>query len=347
MDKGAEPEVLWRIEGAAGIIVLNRPAALNALTLNMVREMGAALDIFERDARITRVIVRGAGQKAFCAGGDIRRLYEQGRAGDHDAQLVFWHEEYILNMRIKRFPKPYISLINGIVMGGGVGISQHGAWRIGSETYVFAMPEVGIGFFPDVGATYFLPRLPYKVGTMLALTGARVKAADALAFGLVDSIVPEAKFDLLQAALGKGLDVDRTLSEYALPLEHGPYFEQRSEIAGWFAGQTASAILDKLKASGLEMAQGFAKDMTNKSPLSVCIAAEQMRIGPGLDFNSAMKMEFRVVSRICKEADFYEGVRCVLIERGAEPRWHFAGIADVPSAKIADMFAPLPENELN
>ena len=184
----SEPEVLVEKRGCAGFLTLNRPKALNALNLGMVRAIAAALDEWERDPAVTRVVVTGAGGRAFCAGGDIRLLYEQGRAGDHAAQLAFWREEYQLNRRIKRYSKPYIALVDGIVMGGGVGVSAHGAHLVAGEGFTFAMPEVGIGFFPDVGATYLLPRLPHRAGVYLAMTGARAHAGDALALGLADPL---------------------------------------------------------------------------------------------------------------------------------------------------------------
>ncbi len=346
MNDGLHAEILWRVEGAAGVIVLNRPAALNALTLNMVRQIDVALDAFERSPQVTRVVVRGAGEKAFCAGGDIRLLYEQGKAGDHAAQLAFWREEYILNMRIKHFSKPIISLINGIVMGGGVGVSQHGTFRVASESYVFAMPEVGIGFFPDVGATFFLPRLPDGFGMMLALTGARVKVADAVAFGLVDAHVPLEKFDALEASLAAGEDVATAVGAFSVPVQPGPYYEHRAQIAQWFAPGSPVGVMARLKLSGSDLATRLLAEMSTKSALSIAIAGEQMRRGAALDFDEAMRIEYRVVSRICKSQDFYEGVRTVLIEKGATPHWEFAEVGLVPEARIAAMFAPLPSGEL-
>ena len=180
-DAAAEPEVLCERRGAAGMIVLNRPRALNAVTHGMVRAIASALDAWEKDPAVTRVVVTGAGDRAFCAGGDIRQLYELGRSGRHAETLAFWREEYILNARIKRYSKHYVAIVDGIVMGGGVGLSLHGSHRIAGDRYLFAMPEVGIGFFPDVGATYALPRLPGQAGLWLGLTGARIRRADAVA----------------------------------------------------------------------------------------------------------------------------------------------------------------------
>ena len=209
-----EPEARIERRGRAGFIVLDRPRALNALTLTMVRAISRALDDFERDPAIARVVV-AAGGRAFCAGGDIRKLYEQGRAGDHAAQLTFWREEYILDQRIKRFSKPYVALIDGIVMGGGVGLGMHGSHRVVSERCVFAMPEVGIGFFPDVGATWLLPRLPHRIGVFLALTGLSAEAGDLAALGLVTAFAPSGSFQALERALEGESSLEEILLRFA------------------------------------------------------------------------------------------------------------------------------------
>ena len=210
---GAQAEIDRR--GAAGVVVLNRPKALNALTLTMVRLMAAALDAWELDPAVTRVVIRGAGDKAFCAGGDIRHLYDLGRAGAHAEQLAFWRGEYQLNRRIRTYPKPVVALIDGIVMGGGVGVSINASHRIAGERFVFAMPEVGIGFFPDVGGTFFLPRLARHAGVYFALTGLRADPGDALAFGLADAFVPSAAFAALAEALESEAPVEATISRFA------------------------------------------------------------------------------------------------------------------------------------
>ena len=213
-----EPETLVERRGRAGWITLNRPRALNALTLGMVREISAALDAFERDANVEFVVVTGAGERAFCAGGDVRWLNERGRAGDHAAQLAFWGEEYILNRRIKRYRKPYVALIDGIVMGGGVGVSLHGTYRVVGERTVFAMPEVGIGLFPDVGGTYLLPRVPGHFGAFLALTGLQAKAGDLVALGLATQFTPSAEMSKLAEALaGEPGPLEAILARFAAP----------------------------------------------------------------------------------------------------------------------------------
>ena len=231
-DAAPEAEALIERRGGAGVIVLNRPRALNALTLTMVRLIAGALDDWERDPGVTRVVLRGAGEKAFCAGGDIRHLYELGRAGDHEAQLTFWREEYQLNERIRTYPKPVVALIDGIVMGGGVGVSINAAHRVAGERFVFAMPEVGIGFFPDVGGTYFLPRLARRAGVYFALTGLRANAGDALAFGLVQTFVPSARFGDLAAALEGDAPVEATLA----PFCGEPAALRTDEGGGWRRG---------------------------------------------------------------------------------------------------------------
>src|SRR3954469_17092683 len=207
MDSPAS-EILFEGRGAAGIVTLNRPKALNAVTHDMVRALARQLEAWANDAAVTRVIITAAGERAFSAGGDIRALYELGRAGRQAEALTFWRDEYPLNALIKRYPKPYIALIDGIVMGGGVGVSVHGSHRVAGDRYLFAMPEVGIGFFPDVGATWFLPRLPGEIGTWLALTGERLGAADGCAAGTATHRVPSARFAELLDGLTGTVPVD-------------------------------------------------------------------------------------------------------------------------------------------
>lgn len=344
-----QDEVLCERAGEAGLITLNRPKALNALTLGMVRAMRAALDGWADDPLVTRIVVQGAGGKAFCAGGDIRRLYEMGRAGEHEEALTFWREEYELNVLIQRYPKPYVSLIDGICMGGGVGISLHGSHRVAGENYLFAMPEVGIGFFPDVGATYALPRLPGRTGAYLALTGARVKAADALALGLATHAVASADIDALREALVAGEDVDGALASRARDPGPAPLETARNVIDDCFSQENVGDVLDHLDAAavgGSMIAGDIAAVIRTKSPTSLCIAFEQMRRGPDLDFTEAMKLEFRIVSRILDGHDFYEGVRSVIIDKDQSPDWRPDNLPAVTPALVEAYFADLGEREL-
>jgi len=341
-----DSEAICTREGAAGLIVLNRPAALNALTLSMVRAMRAALDAWAPDPAVTRVVVTGAGEKAFCAGGDIRRLYDLGRSGGRDEALRFWREEYELNALIRRYPKPYLSLIDGICMGGGVGVSLHGSHRVAGERYLFAMPEVGIGFFPDVGATYALPRLPGEAGAYLALTAERVRAGDALALGLATHACASAALPGLRAALIAGEPVDAALAAVAARPEPGPVAAERATIDACFQGETVEGILDALDRAGTAFAAKTAATIRTKSPTSLKIALEQVRRGRGLSFEAAMRTEFRIVSRIVDGRDFYEGVRAVIVDKDQAPRWSPADLGGVSRDDVEAYFGALGESEL-
>jgi len=342
-------EVLCEKRGEAGLITLNRPKALNALTLGMVREMRRVLDAWAQDPAVTRVVVQGAGEKAFCAGGDIRQLTDDLKAGRREEALAFWREEYQLNIRIKRYPKPYISLIDGIVMGGGVGVSLHGTYRVAGDRYLFAMPEVGIGFFPDVGATYALPRLPGQTGMYLALTGERVKRADARMLGLATHAVPSGNIEGLREALIGGDAVEAALARVATDPEEAPLEIQRELIDSCFSAGSVVEVLARLDAAagkGSEFAAKTAAGMRAKSPTSLCLAFEQVRRGATLEFEDAMRTEFRIVSRIGDGHDFHEGVRAVLIDKDNRPAWQPASLEGVEKAAIERHFADLGDREL-
>lgn len=345
----SEPEVRVEKGGCAGLIVLNRPKALNALTLGMVRAIAAALDEWERDETIARVVVTGAGGRAFCAGGDIRQLYEQGRAGDHAAQLTFWLEEYRLNRRIKRYSKPYVALVDGVVMGGGVGLSAHGAHLVAGEGFAFAMPEVGIGFFPDVGATYLLPRLPDLAGVYLAMTGARAGAGDAAALGLAQAVVPSARIGELAEALTDRQPINSIIARFAAPTTASPLAAQRAVIEACFGHPTPAQIIAALGVAangGSAFARVAREAMLTKSPTSQAIALRQMQIGGALSFEDAMTVEFRIVSRICRGHDFYEGVRALIVDKDNRPQWRPAAAEAVSKADTDGYFAPLGESDL-
>ena len=346
----SEPEITFEKARCCGLITLNRPRALNALTLNMVREMAGALDRWERDSGITRVIIRGAGGKAFCAGGDLRILYDLGKAGRHAEQLSFWREEYCLNRRIKLYSKPYVALADGIVMGGGAGISVHGSHVIAGEHFTFAMPEVGIGFFPDVGATFFLPRLPGKTGVYLALTGAGMTCADAVAFGVASAHVPSARHAGLVQRLIGGEEIAAAIAAESAPPPASALHRQSQFIQRCFSAATLPSILanlDDAGHAGLDFARSAAHAIRSKSPSSLAIALRQMQIGAKLDIDEALRTEFRIVSRIARGHDFYEGMRAVIIDKDHRPLWNPAGIECVELADVAAYFAPLPEGELD
>jgi enoyl-CoA hydratase len=345
----SEPEVLVDRRGCAGRLTLNRPKALNALNLGMVRTIAAALDDWERDPAVSRVIVTGAGGRAFCAGGDIRLLYDQGRADDHAAQLTFWREEYQLNRRIKRYSKPYIALVDGIVMGGGVGVSAHGARLIAGERFAFAMPEVGIGFFPDVGATYLLPRLPHRVGAYLAMTALRANAGDAVALGLAQAMIPGARMGEFAAALEDGASIDSAILQFAAPPPPSGILAHAKLIEHCFRHSTRTQIvsaLGKAADAGSQFASAAMEAMLGKSPTSQAIALGQMEAGRSLSFEEAMTLEFRIVSRICRGHDFYEGVRALIVDKDNKPRWRPSADGEVSSAEVSAYFAPLGASDL-
>jgi enoyl-CoA hydratase len=340
-----EAEVLFERRGAVGLITLNRPKALNALTHGMCLAMKAQLDVWAVDPAIKTVVVRGAGERAFCAGGDIRALYDSGRAGTRYA-LDFYRDEYILDATIKHFPKPYVALIRGIVMGGGVGVSLHGSHRVADETTMFAMPETGIGLFPDVGGSYFLPRLPGKTGMYLALTGTRLKSADALNSGVATHFVPAANTDSLIERLATGDAPDAAITALAGDAGAPPLAQHQALINRCFAGNSVETILSALAAELNEWAVATATTIRTKSPTSLKLAFRQLREGRRLAFDDCMRMEFRMVNRVIAGHDFYEGVRATIIDKDQAPKWQPAMLEAVSEADIDAYFAPLGEKEL-
>ena len=342
-------EILFERRGAAGLIMLNRPAALNAVTHAMVLALRAQLDTWAGDPSITRVVIMAAGERAFSAGGDIRHLYELGRAGRHAEMLQFWRDEYPLNAAIKNYRKPYVALIDGIVMGGGVGVSLHGSHRVAGDRFSFAMPEVGIGFFPDVGATWFLPRLPGELGAYCGLTGERFNGADAVAAGLATHCIPSARFPALIEALAGTVPVDAALAAFVEEAGEGPIMARRQTIDRLFAGNSVEdilAALDREAASASADAAWAGKTaatMRTKSPLSLKLALTQVRRGKAWDFETCMRAEFRIVSRIVEGHDFYEGVRAVIVDKDNAPRWRPATLAEVGAAEVERHFAPLAD----
>ena len=346
-------DILFERRGVAGIVTLNRPQALNALTYDMVLALRAQLDAWAGDAAVTRVVIRAAGERAFCAGGDIRALYDLGQAGRHDEALQFWRDEYPLNATIKRYRKPYVALIDGIVMGGGVGVSVHGSHRVAGDRFQFAMPEVGIGFFPDVGATWFLPRMPGELGTYCALTGERLRLADGCAAGLATHRIASARFAALLDALTGAVAVDAVLAAFAEPAGEGPIVARRAIIDRLFAGDRVEGILDALdreaasRSADAEWAGTTAATIRGKSPLSLKLALAQVRRGKEWDFETCMRAEFRIVSRVIQDHDFHEGVRAVIVDKDNKPRWRPSTLAEVSEAEVARHFAPLAGGDLD
>lgn len=344
-----EPEVLLETRGAAGVITLNRPKALNALNLPMVREILPRLREWAKDPAITRVIIKGAGDRAFCAGGDVRALHDLGRAGRVGEALQFWREEYVLNDYIGSLPKPYISLIDGICMGGGFGLSAHGQYRVAGDRYLFAMPEVNIGLIPDVGGSHVLPRLPGAFGHFLALTATRIHAPAAHACGLATHVAHTEAFPALEEALCAGGDVDTVLAEHCVLPGDSAFVPHLDFIAEAFGQESLPGIFSALETAAgnggkhAEFAATCLKAMRAASPTSLLLVMEQMRRGGRQDLSACMKMEMRMVSRIAEDGDFYEGVRAVLVDKDNSPRWNPTRLEDVDPAAIAHHFDPIPE----
>ena len=339
-------EILFARRGPLGLITLNRPEALNAVTLSMIRSLAARFDRWEKDARLRAIVIRGAGGRAFSAGGDIKALYESRAKGDRALAATYYSEEYPQNRRVFRYPKPYIALIDGIAMGGGVGLSVHGSHRVATERTLFAMPETGIGLFPDVGGSYFLPRLPGEIGMYLGLTGARLKAADCLYTGIATHYVPSARLEELVGALADAdwregrVAASAVLDRFAEDAGPPPLATQRAAIDRCFKAASVEAILAALGREGSEWAAGVAATIATKSPTSLRLTYRQLRLGKSLDFEAAMAMEYRLCQYCMDGHDFYEGVRAAVIDKDNKPKWQPASLADVSDADIERAFLP-------
>lgn len=320
-------DILFDRRGAIGLVTLNRPKALNALTLPMIRAFARQLDRWEPDAAVRAIVMVGAGDRAFCAGGDIRAIHDAGKSDDPVGQ-AFFREEYALNLRLHRLAKPTVAILDGVTMGGGVGLSVHGSHRVATEKLLFAMPETGIGLFPDVGGGYFLPRCPGETGTYLGLVGARLKAADALYVGAATHLVESAGVEELVAALA-GADfgqnphgaVNRVLAQRQAASGDPPLKQHRATIDRCFAGSSVEAILAALEADGGEWAGAARAAILHKSPTSLKITLRQLRSGASMGLAEELRMEYRMTQACLLGTDLYEGVRAVVIDKDNKPRW--------------------------
>ena len=324
-------------DGRAGRILLNRPKALNALDLPMVRALTATLLAWRDDPHVQVVVIEGAGDRAFCAGGDILSLRENAMAGRHEAVEAFFSEEYELNKLIASYPKPYVALIDGVCMGGGIGVSIYGPYRVASEHAMFAMPETAIGFFPDIGGSFFLPRLPGQVGAYLGLTGARVRGADAVRAGFATHFVPRARIASLSAALAE--DGAGALGAFAETLPDGTLAGERAAIDRCFAGDSVPAILRRLEAEGSEWAAGALKHLRQVSPSACVWSLRALRLGAERDLTACLAMELRMTRTITNHPDFIEGVRAMLVDKDRAPKWNPPGFDAVRVADIDRIFA--------
>jgi enoyl-CoA hydratase len=344
MDFGGGDEIRFERLGKAGVVTLTRPQALNAVTHRMVQALDKALRAWERDDCVDVVVVKAEG-RAFSAGGDILHIYEAGRAGK--LPVEFFADEYRLNARIKRFKKPYVALIDGIVMGGGVGISFHGSQRVMTENAQFAMPEVGIGFFPDVGASHLLPDLGGSFGMYLALTGNRIRYGDAVWSGLAThAIKAEDQAGFLDRLAATG-DPESVLRRFFISAKRETDRPTLAAIAQHFAQASLIDIIDSLEraAAADEFAAKTLATVRTRSPTSLHVAWRQISAGLTLSMDECMKMEFRILNRMLAGHDFYEGIRAAIIDKGSKPHWQPASIDAVGTADIDAYFAPL-EREL-
>jgi len=348
-----DQEILFEQKGQLGVITLNRPKALNALTHEMAVALDKQLQVWGADDSIKAALIKGAGEKAFCAGGDIVKLYKEGKAGS-DYPARFYHDEYICNARVKHFPKPYIAFIDGIVMGGGVGVSVHGSHRIATEKTLFAMPESGIGLFPDVGGTYFLPRCPGEIGMYLGLTGARLKGADSIYAGIANSYMQSVNLEGLEQSLSTMQfsadpyqDVSQLISVYAEDPGASGLAELQSLIDTHFSHSTIEEILASLDGDSGDWAAKTAKGLRSKSPTSMKVTCQQIRVGAEFEFDDCMKLEWRLVNRIIKGVDFYEGTRAVVIDKDQSPVWVPDTLDQVSTEDVDAYFAPLDTGDLD
>jgi len=337
--------VILRTEAALGHITLNRPNALNALTYEMCASICDALQNWAVDDAVHAVLIDAVPGRAFCAGGDIRSIYRLGRDDPAQAE-AFFATEYRLNATVRHFPKPYIALLNGITMGGGAGLSVHGSHRIATENASFAMPETGIGLYPDVGGSFFLSRLPGETGTYLALAGVRIGTADMLALGLATEFVPSDSMDQLAPRLARGQTAGAAIQELAHPTTQlAPIAEHRQEIDEIFSAPSIEEIVANLE-TGTVWARGVAQTLASRSPTSLKLTLKALREAKKLDFDGCMMMEYRLTLRVLRGHDLYEGVRALLIDRDQQPHWKPDSLAGVTREQIDAYFAPLGKKEL-
>jgi enoyl-CoA hydratase len=329
--------------GSLALITLQRPRALNALTVAMRESMAAWFPKFSRDPNVYAVAIRSAAAKAFSAGSDVREVTALGRTGMEAARKTF-SDEYALNWRLECFSKPTVSLIDGVVMGGGVGISLYGTHRVAGENYRFAMPETKIGLFPDVGVAHALARMPDEIGVYLGLTGHAVGRADAFALGLVTHCIPAGQFDDIIAVLADAQPVDPLLDIRHVDPGPGELDAKRETIARCFSASDVTGIVTRLQnetGPGADWARETATDLNKRSPLSLAVTLRHLRESRSRDLREVLQMDYRLACRFLEDVDFYEGVRAVIEDKDNDPRWQPSSHAAVTAAMIERYFAPL------
>ena len=328
----SEPTVLAERDGRIGRIVLNRLNALNALDIGMIRACTAALHEWQDDPHVHAVVIEGAGDRAFCAGGDIRAIRQHHLENRPDLVEAFFSEEYALNYLIATYPKPYIALVDGICMGGGIGVSVHGAYRVATESAVFAMPETAIGFLPDIGATYFLPRLPGRVGFYLALTGTRMVGADAVHAGLATQFTPREQLAALSGELAA--DGPAVLARYAAPLPPFSLAPHRAIIDTAFGAASMAAVLHLLENASDGFSGDTAATLRTMSPSSLVWSLRLLQSGADRTLRQCLDAELRATRTITPHHEFIEGVRAMVVDKDRQPRWQPSRVEDVDPAEI-------------
>ena len=336
---GENEDILVTVDRGVGLITLNRPQAINSLTHPMVNALSRVLARWATDDEVNAVVVTGAGERGLCAGGDIVAIYHSARADGVEARQ-FWYDEYLLDGQIGRYPKPYIALMDGIVMGGGVGVGAHGSVRVVTDTTKMAMPEVGIGFIPDVGGTLILSRAPGLLGLHAALTGAPFTGADAIALGFADHFVPHANLDAVtNAILDDGTDA--ALAAHAIDPPASPLLAQRDWIDHCYAGETVADIIAALRGHDAGPANDAANLIATRSPISVSVALEAVRRAAKLEtLEDVLRQEYRTSCGSLRSPDLVEGIRAQVIDKDRNPKWSPASLAAVTTADVEAYFAP-------
>ncbi|VAW17677.1 3-hydroxyisobutyryl-CoA hydrolase [hydrothermal vent metagenome] len=338
--------IIWQ-EAAIGRIRLNRPRALNALSHQMILDIKDALIKWENDNNISAVVIDATGERAFCAGGDVVNLYHTGRA-DPEPGRQYWRDEYRLNALIGRYKKPYIALMDAIVMGGGVGISAHGSCRIVTEKTLLAMPEVGIGFLPDVGGTYLLARAPGKTGLYLGMTGMRIKAADAIYAGFADVFVPGDKLNELVAMLEEGVSIEKAIGKFKTNPDPAPLKQLQERIEDAFGRDTALGCLirlEEMSKAGDQWAQTTLDAIRASCPMSVAATFGAIKNAEGRSLEQCLAAEYRFSHKALLGSEFYEGVRAAVVDKDRSPKWSPATLEEITPEMVAAALAPIGDRE--
>jgi enoyl-CoA hydratase len=338
-----DPHIKSEKQGALGLLTLDRPKALNALTHGMIAAMADSLKAWAADDSVRAVAIRGEGSRAFCSGGDIRAV-QQAIVSGTNAGADLLRDEYRMNALIGAYPKPYIAMVHGITMGGGAGVSIHGSHRLADTSLIFAMPETGIGFIPDIGSSYFLSRLPDRLGLYLGLTATSIGLGDAMAAGLITHAVARSDFDAVIAALAGGETPDKAIAPFVLRPEAGSLSAYRRRIATIFSASSVEAILERLDRDGSDFAIATAQIMRTRSPTSLKLVFRQLHEAERLSLNACLAMEFRLALRVLPSHDFREGVRAALVDKDRRPKWEPSSLAGV--GDLAHFFASLGDDEL-